>query len=112
MSDTHNCLLCSPKRGPRPRKMRVVNVPKKKRLLRTIYTYCQPPKSLRISRAVTDVHYSTASPRNPSWKGILLRDKSSIEYFDRDSSTPLFVPASEKQAEKVGHQGRVRPPKL
>jgi len=30
-------------------------------------------------RAATDVHYSTAFPRHPSRKGILLRDKASIE---------------------------------
>ena len=52
----------------------------KKRLLRTIYTYCQLPKSLRESAGSGQMdHYSTAFPRHPSRKSILLRDKASIE---------------------------------
>ena len=52
----------------------------KKRLLRTIYPYCQLPRSLRKS-AGSVRWFTTAQrlPRHPSRKSILLRDKASIE---------------------------------
>jgi hypothetical protein len=75
----------------------------KKRLLRTIYPYCQLPKSLRKSAG--SVRWSTTAQRLPRHS---LAEKHPAarqglyRIIRQRLFNPLFVPPSQKQAEKVG----------